>query len=98
MTTRYASRTTFGAVVLALAAALVLSACTTTERRAGKGALAGAAGGAIIGGIAGGGRGAAIGAAAGAATGALIGAATSPGDCRYRRRDGSIYIAPCPRR
>lgn len=77
---------------------LAVAGCTTTQKRATGGALIGAGAGAVIGGVAAGGRGAAIGAAAGAAAGGLIGAATSPGDCRYRNRDGSIYIARCPRR
>lgn len=56
--------------------ALAVAGCTTTERRAGTGALIGGGAGAIIGGIAGGGTGAAVGAAIGAGTGAVIGAAT----------------------
>lgn len=85
-------------ILVSVLALLLVAACTTTQKRAGTGALIGAGTGAVIGGVAGGGRGAAIGAAAGAAAGGLIGAATSPGDCRYRRRDGSVYIAACPRR
>lgn len=57
--------------------ALAMAGCTTTERRAGTGALIGGGTGAVIGGIAGGGTGAAIGAGVGAATGAVIGAATA---------------------
>ncbi|MBS9478014.1 hypothetical protein [Ancylobacter radicis] len=57
--------------------ALAVAGCTTTERRAGTGALIGGGAGAIIGGIAGGGTGAAVGAAIGAGTGAVIGAATA---------------------
>ncbi|WAC26950.1 hypothetical protein [Ancylobacter sp. SL191] len=57
--------------------ALAVAGCTTTERRAGTGALIGGGAGAVIGGIAGGGTGAAVGAAIGAGTGAVIGAATA---------------------
>jgi len=57
--------------------ALSIAGCTTTEKRAGTGALIGGGTGAIIGGIAGGGTGAAVGAAIGAGTGAVIGAATA---------------------
>lgn len=85
-------------IFVSVLALFMAAACTTTQKRAGTGALIGAGTGAVIGGVAAGGRGAAIGAAAGAAAGGLIGAATSPGDCRYRRRDGSVYIARCPRR
>ena len=58
--------------------ALAVAGCTTTEKRAGTGALIGGGAGAIIGGIASGGTGAAIGAGVGAATGAVVGAATAP--------------------
>ncbi|MCK0208719.1 YMGG-like glycine zipper-containing protein [Starkeya koreensis] len=57
--------------------ALVAAGCTTTERRAGTGALIGAGTGAVIGGIAGGGTGAAWGAGIGAVAGGAIGAATA---------------------
>ena len=84
-------------IVASILVVMLVVGCTTTQKRAGTGALIGAGTGAVIGGIAAGGRGAAIGAAAGGAAGALLGAATSPGDCRYRRGDGSTYIAACPR-
>ncbi|MDR6951817.1 uncharacterized protein YcfJ [Ancylobacter sp. 3268] len=64
-------------VVAVSLVALSLAACTTTEKRAGTGALIGGGAGAIIGGIAGGGTGAAVGAAVGAGTGAVVGAATA---------------------
>lgn len=82
-------------IVALCAVALSLAACTTTEQRAGTGALIGGGTGAIIGGIAGGGRGAAVGAAVGAGTGALIGAATSPGDCYARNAYGQTVRVPC---
>lgn len=82
--------------ILAIGAvALSLAACTTTERRAGTGAVIGGGTGAIIGGIAGGGTGAAVGAAVGAGTGAVIGAATSPGDCWARDAYGRTVAVPC---
>lgn len=76
--------------------ALSVAGCTTTEQRAAGGGLAGAGAGALIGGLATGTtRGALVGAAIGGTTGVLLGVATSPGDCRYRGRDGRVYIAPC---
>ena len=83
-------------MIAVLICAGLLAGCTTTEKRAAGGAVVGAGAGAVVGGIAGGGRGAATGAAVGAVAGALIGAATTPGDCIYRRPDGSEYVAPCP--
>ncbi|MDQ0303471.1 YMGG-like glycine zipper-containing protein [Ancylobacter polymorphus] len=58
-------------------AALLVAGCTTTQRRAGTGAVIGAGTGAVIGGIAGGGTGAAWGAGIGAVAGGAIGAATA---------------------
>ena len=82
---------TLGAVL-----AMSLAGCTTTEQRAAGGGLAGAGAGALIGGLATGTtRGALVGAAIGGATGVLIGVATTPGDCRYRASNGSIYVARC---
>ena len=70
-------------VAAGVAAALSLSACTTTDPNTGqtqltgttKGGLIGGAGGAALGAIAGGGQGAAIGAGIGAISGAAIGTA-----------------------
>ncbi|MFT0860831.1 glycine zipper domain-containing protein [Ancylobacter sp. G4_0304] len=76
-------------------AALAVAGCTTTERRAGTGALIGGGAGAIIGGIAGGGTGAAIGAGVGAASGAVIGAATAPRECWTRDRWGNRVAVRC---
>ncbi|MCS0495459.1 hypothetical protein NVS83_11870 [Ancylobacter sp. GSK1Z-4-2] len=82
--------------ILAIGAvAFSLAACTTTERRAGTGALVGGGAGAIIGGIAGGGSGAAAGAAIGAGTGAVVGAATAPRECWTRDRYGNRIAVRC---
>lgn len=75
--------------------ALAVAGCTTTERRAGTGALIGGGTGAVIGGIAGGGTGAAIGAGVGAATGAVIGAATTPKECWGRDSWGNAVRVRC---
>ncbi|WP_029353865.1 YMGG-like glycine zipper-containing protein [Bosea sp. 117] len=75
--------------------ALAVAGCTTTEQRAGGGALIGAGTGAVIGGIAGGGRGAAIGAGVGAITGAAVGAATAPRDCWARDAYGNAVRVRC---
>ncbi|MDZ7603582.1 MAG: glycine zipper domain-containing protein, partial [Hoeflea sp.] len=69
---------------------------TTTEQRAGTGAVVGAGTGALIAAATGSsGRGVATGALIGGAAGALIGAATTPGMCRYRDAYGRIYEARC---
>lgn len=77
-------------IIIALAAVVALSGCTTTEQDVGVGAGAGA----IIGGIAGGGRGALIGAGAGALGGLLVRNLRN-GYCQYRDRHGRIYTARC---
>ena len=82
-------------IMIVSAVALSAAACTTTERRAGTGALIGGGTGAIIGGIAGGGTGAAVGAAVGAGTGAVIGAATTPRDCYAHDRWGNVVRVRC---
>jgi hypothetical protein len=89
---------------IAALAALALSGCAQTEaqQRTGTGALVGAAGGALVGQALG--RtteSTLIGAAGGALLGAAVGSATAPrparGEemCRYRDRNGRIFIAPC---
>jgi len=76
----------------AMAALIVLSACTATE----KGATIGAVSGGLIGNAIGGNsRGTLIGAGVGAVAGALIGRASEPGKCRYRDRRGRVYIDDC---
>jgi len=76
--------------MIALAAVVALSACTTTEKDVGIGTAAGA----IIGGIAGGGKGALIGAGAGAVGGFLVRNLRN-GYCQYRGRNGRLYTARC---
>lgn len=81
---------------LAAVSLLAAAGCTTTEQRAGTGAVVGAGTGALIAAATGSsGRGVATGALIGGAAGALIGAATTPGMCRYRDRYGRIYEARC---
>lgn len=77
-------------MIVALAAIVALSGCTSTERDVGVGTAAGA----IIGGIADGGRGALIGAGAGALGGLLVRNLRN-GYCQYRDRHGRIYTARC---
>ena len=89
-------------VVAALATALTMSACTTSERGVGAGILAGGLlGGAIGGAVAGTWAGAAVGATlvgvAGAAVGSsLVGRyAANPGQCVYEDQSGRRFLAPC---
>lgn len=77
-------------MIVALAAIVALSGCTTTERDV----TVGTAAGAIIGGIADGGTGALIGAGAGALGGLLVRNLRN-GLCEYRDRRGRIYTARC---
>lgn len=77
-------------MIVALAAIIALSGCTTTERDV----TVGTAAGAIIGGIADGGTGALIGAGAGALGGLLVRNLRN-GYCEYRDRRGRIYTARC---
>lgn len=77
-------------IALALASAVALGGCTTTEQDVGVGTLAGAA----IGGIAGGGKGALIGAGAGALGGLLVRNLRN-GYCQYRDSRGRVYTARC---
>ncbi|WP_394690387.1 hypothetical protein [Hoeflea sp.] len=81
---------------LAALSLLAAAGCTTTEKRAGTGAVVGAGTGALVAAATGSGsRGVATGALIGGAAGALIGAATTPGQCRYRDAYGRIYEAAC---
>lgn len=77
-------------VILALAAVVAISGCTTTERDVATGTGVGAVAGALIGG----GRGAVIGGAVGAASGLLVRNLRN-GYCEYRDRHGRIYTARC---
>ncbi len=75
-----------------------LAACVPVDQQTGAtltGAAAGAALGAAVSGSDDRVEGALIGATVGAAAGAILGQ-TSDGQCRYRRADGSEYIAACP--
>lgn len=80
-------------MALALASMLAIAGCTTAEKDAAVGGVVGAGIGALATGDAGG---AVVGGVVGAASGVLIGAATRKGECRYRDRNGRIYIASCP--
>jgi osmotically inducible lipoprotein OsmB len=81
-------------IILAMAAAIPLSACNTPGERAGSGALIGAATGAAVGGLLTGRAGGALaGAAIGGLGGAAIGASTAK-CARYRYdADGQRYCA-----
>jgi uncharacterized membrane protein len=92
----------FNVAVVVVAAAALLSACATNEqdRRAGTGAVVGAGVGAIAGQAIGKNTRSTVGGAAGGALlGAVVGTASTPSQgrnqCRYRRNDGTIYVAPC---
>jgi len=76
--------------IIAVAAVVALSGCTSTE----KDLSVGTAAGAVIGGIAGGGRGALIGAGVGAVGGLLVRNLRN-GKCEYRNSRGQIYTARC---
>lgn len=73
---------------------VALGACSQTEKGAAIGGLGGAAVGAAVAGDPV--QGAVVGGAVGAVAGALIGHASERGRCRYRHRDGTVYIARCP--
>lgn len=77
-------------LIIAVAAIVALSGCTSTE----KDLSIGTAAGAVIGGIAGGGKGALIGAGAGAVGGLLVRNLRN-GKCEYRNSRGQIYSARC---
>lgn len=84
------------ASIIAALALIVAAGCTTTEKRAGTGAVLGAGTGALVAAATGSsGAGVATGALIGGAAGALIGAATTPGRCLYRDRYGNTYEADC---
>jgi outer membrane lipoprotein SlyB len=92
----------FNVAVVVVAVGTLLSACATNEqnRRAGNGALVGAGVGAVAGQAIGRNTRSTVGGAAGGALlGAVVGTASTPSQdrnqCRYRRNDGTIYIAPC---
>ncbi|TIX43894.1 MAG: glycine zipper 2TM domain-containing protein, partial [Mesorhizobium sp.] len=81
-------------VMILMALLVPLGACSRTEQGAAVGGLGGAAVGAAVAGNPT--KGAVIGGAAGALAGALIGRASESGQCRYRDRNGRVYVASCP--
>ncbi|MBB3236190.1 glycine zipper 2TM domain-containing protein [Phyllobacterium endophyticum] len=91
------------AIVVSTLLAVSVAGCATSEQnqRAGTGALIGGGVGALAGQALGRDtKSTVVGAAGGALLGAAIGTATTPRGqsgnyCRYQRRDGSIYEAPC---
>lgn len=80
--------------MLALSLLIPLVACSRTEQGAAVGGLGGAAIGAAVAGNPV--QGAVVGGAAGAIAGAVIGHASEAGQCRYRDRQGRVYVARCP--
>lgn len=79
-------------IILAIAAVVAISGCTTTERDVATGAAIGAVTGGAVSGNA---SGAAVGAAAGAAGGLLVRNLRN-GYCQYRNpRTGHVYTARC---
>jgi len=82
-------------ILVMLALALPLGACSQTQQGAAVGGLGGAAVGAAVAGDPV--EGAVIGGAVGAVAGALIGHANERGQCRYRDRYGRVYVDRCPR-
>jgi hypothetical protein len=91
-----------GAAVLGTALAGCSETTSPQERSAGTGALVGAAGGALVGQALGRDtKSTIVGAGAGALLGAAVGTAAAPrGEemCRYRDRDGRVYVARCDER
>jgi hypothetical protein len=81
-------------LVVLMVLATSLAACSRTEQGAAVGGLGGAAVGAAVAGDPV--EGAVVGGAVGAVAGALIGRATESGQCRYRDRNGRVYVARCP--
>jgi hypothetical protein len=91
------------AIAVSALLAVSVAGCATSEQsqRAGTGALIGGGVGALAGQALGRDtKSTIVGAAGGALLGAAVGTATTPRGqtqnlCRYQRRDGSIYTAPC---
>jgi hypothetical protein len=93
------------AVAVSALLAVSVAGCATSEQnqRAGTGAVIGGGIGALAGQALGHDtRSTVVGAAGGALLGAAVGTVTTPQGggqnqnlCRYQRRDGSIYTAPC---
>ncbi|BCG86631.1 MULTISPECIES: YMGG-like glycine zipper-containing protein [unclassified Mesorhizobium] len=80
--------------LLILGLLIPLAACSRTEQGAAVGGLGGAAIGAAVAGNPV--QGAVVGGAVGALAGAVIGHASETGQCRYRDRNGRVYVARCP--
>ncbi|ESW66389.1 glycine zipper domain-containing protein [Mesorhizobium sp. M0761] len=80
--------------LLILSLLIPLAACSRTEQGAAVGGLGGAAVGAAVAGDPV--KGAVVGGAVGALAGAVIGHASEAGQCRYRGRNGRVYVAQCP--
>ena len=80
--------------LLILSLLIPLAACSRTEQGAAVGGLGGAAIGAAVAGDPV--QGAVVGGAVGALAGAVIGHASEAGQCRYRDRNGQVYVARCP--
>lgn len=79
-------------IILAIAAVVAVSGCTTTERDIGTGAAVGAVTGAAVSGNT---QGAVVGATVGAASGLLVRNLRN-GYCQYRNpRTGHLYTARC---
>jgi uncharacterized protein YcfJ len=85
-------------VVAVLLVALTLSACTSTQRAAGVGAVAGGViGAATSGTLQGAAVGAAVGTVAGAVAGTMLGRWEEDSDkCVYEDRRGRRFIDDCP--
>ncbi|MBZ9703919.1 MULTISPECIES: YMGG-like glycine zipper-containing protein [unclassified Mesorhizobium] len=77
-------------ILIAMAAVVAVSGCTSTEQDVVGGGLIGAG----VGGLVGGGKGALIGAAVGAGSGLLVRNLRN-GYCQYRDHRGRIYTARC---
>ncbi|MFB9983370.1 YMGG-like glycine zipper-containing protein [Mesorhizobium kowhaii] len=80
--------------LLMLSLLVPLAACSRTEQGAAVGGLGGAAIGAAVANDPV--QGAVVGGAVGVIAGAVIGHASEAGQCRYRDRQGRVYIARCP--
>ncbi|MHB1103275.1 MAG: glycine zipper domain-containing protein [Devosia sp.] len=85
-------------IVVALPALVALSACTSTQKAAGVGAVAGAViGGATTGTVTGAAVGAAVGGVTGAVAGELLGRyRDDPTQCVYEDRYGRRFVDDCP--
>jgi len=85
-------------ILAVILTAFTLSACTTTQKAAGVGAVAGGIiGGATTGSFAGAAVGAAVGTVTGAVAGELLGRyRDDPTQCVYEDRNGRRFVDDCP--